>query len=246
MDLKRHTLLDITDQGREFILAELAGSGSESIRLREKYAQILLPQAAGARVPGIARREEGNPRSGLIPVGFSAPLSGIDGRLRVAAFVRQEDVSRSTTPYELLMLITAPPRNACNKALALVREQAKMLGLVIGVWGSAALELYTGLPCTHDESDLDLLVAAAPREVLSCFLQKIVSIETHLDLRIDVELDLANGYGVHLKELFGRSHTVLGKSLNDVALLPREQVLTELPQEDALHIRATTVEAQYG
>jgi phosphoribosyl-dephospho-CoA transferase len=246
MDLKRHTLLDITDQGREFILAELAGSEPESIRLREKYAQILLPQAAGARVPGIARREEGNPRPGLIPVGFSAPLSGNEGRLRLAAFVRQEDVSRSTSPYELLMLITAPPRNACYRALALAREQARVLGLVIGVWGSAALELYTGLPCTHDDSDLDLLVAAAPREVLSCFLQKIVSIETHLGLRIDVELDLANGYGVHLKELFGRRHTVLGKSLNDVALLPREQVLAELPQEEALHIRATAVEAQYG
>ena len=246
MDLKRHTLLDITDQGREFILADLAGRGSESGRLREKYAQILLPQVAGARVPGIARRAEGNPRPGLIPVGFSAPMTGTEGRLRVAAFVRQEDVLRSTSPYELLTLSTAPPRNACTKALALAREQARGLGLVIGVWGSAALELYTGLPCTHHDSDLDLLVAVAPRDVLSCFLQKIVSIETHLGLRIDVELELANGYGVHLKELFGPRQTVLGKSLNDVALLPREQVLAELPQDEALHIRATAMEVKYG
>jgi phosphoribosyl-dephospho-CoA transferase len=240
MDLKRHTLLDITDHGRDAILAELAGCGPESDMLRERYAQILLPKAAGARVPAIARREEGPLRPGFIPVGFSAPMIGREGRLRVAAFVREEDITRTTSPYELLVLLTAPPRNVCNRALASARVQAQALGLAIGVWGSAALELYTGLPCTHQDSDLDLLVAAAPREILYSFLYEIASIEAHLGLRIDVELELANGYGVHLKELFGRGLTVLGKSINDVVLLPRKQVLAELPQEESLHIRAVT------
>lgn len=238
MDLKRHALLDITDRGREAILAELSGTGPESGTLREKYAQFVLPHAAGARVPGIARREEGAPRPGLIPVGFSAPVAGNEGRLRVAAFVRQAEVLHITTPYELLSLSTVTPRNPCNTALVHAREQAKALGLVIGVWGSAALELYTGLPCTHQDSDLDLLVAVAPREALSCLLDKIAAIETRLGLRIDLELELANGYGVHLKELFGAGQTVLGKSLSDVVLLPREKILAELPQAGPLPHRA--------
>lgn len=238
MELKRHTLLDITDSGRKDILVELAGNGPDSDLLREKYAQILLPEEAGARVPAVVRREEGTLRPGFIPVGFSSPMVGHEGRLRVAAFVRQEDVLRTTSPYELLPLMTTPPRNACNTALALARNQARELALGLGVWGSAALELYTGLPCTHQDSDLDLLVAAAPREALAQFLLKIESIEAHLDLRIDVELDLASGYGVHLKELFGRGCTVLGKSLNDVVMFPREQIFAGLPQEEPIALRS--------
>jgi phosphoribosyl-dephospho-CoA transferase len=245
MDLKRHTMLDITDRGREYILAELSGDGPDSGLLMDKYAQILLPEKSGCRVPGIVRREEGTLRSGSIPIGFSSLMTGNEGRLRVAAFVRQEDVSRSTSPYELLSLMSAPPRNACNTALALVRNQARESGLVLGVWGSAALELYTGLPCTHQDSDLDLLVAVAPREALAHFLLKIESIEAHLDLRIDVELDLANGYGVHLKELFGSGRTVLGKSLIDVAMFPCEQIFAELPQGEPVHIHSSTV-GQHG
>ncbi len=246
MDVKRHTLLDITDRGREDILVELAGSGPDSGMLRKKYAQILLPEEAGARVPGIARREEGTLRPGFIPVGFSAPMINNEGRLRVAAFIREEDVVRTTSPYELLSLTAALPRNACNTALAHARDQAKGLHLVLGVWGSAALELYTGLPCTHQDSDLDLLVAVAPQQSLSLFLHKIESIEAHLNLRIDVELDLANGYGVHLKELFGQGRTVLGKSLTDVALLSRKQILAELPQEGFGQILSRAAGGQYG
>lgn len=239
IDLKRHTLLDINDSGREAMLARLAGDGPDSGMLREKYAQVLLPERAGARIPGIVRREEGGLYPDCVPVGFSAPLTGNAGRLRVAAFARHEDITQKTSPYELLTLPTAPPRNACTTALALAKSQAQRLNLVLGVWGSAALELYTGLPCTHQDSDLDILVAAAPQPALSQFLLKIKAIEEHLNLRIDVELDLVNGYGVHLKEIFGQGHTVLGKSLIDVALFSRQQLLAELPLEVPVEICST-------
>lgn len=230
MELKRHVLLDITDSGRQAILGELAGSGPDSSMLREQYSRVLLPEKAGARIPGIARREEGATRPGSIPVGFSAPLTGKAGRLRVAAFARQEDIARTTSPYELLSATTVLQRNASTTALGFAKSHAQVLGLVLGVWGSAALELYTGLQCTHPDSDLDLLVAAASRETLLRFLIEVESIEESLDLRIDVELDCPNGYGVHLKELFGPGGTVIGKSLTDVALFPCERILAELPQ----------------
>jgi len=246
MDVKRHTLLDITDSGRETILAELAGCGSDSAMLREKYAQVLLPEMAGARIPGVARREEGTLRPDCVPVGFSAPMAGNEGRLRMAAFVQQKDIVRITSPYDILSVVFSPPRNACITALALARSQAQTLGLVLGVWGSAALELYTGLPCTHSDSDLDLLVAAAPQDSLYRFLLKIESIEEHLDMRIDVEIDLPNGYGVNLKELFGQGRTVLGKSLADVAMLSRAQLLAELPQAGPAHVLSEEVRRTYG
>jgi len=246
MNLKRHTLLDITDSGREKILADLAGSGSDNAILREKYAQVLLPEKTGTRVPGVVRREDGALRPGYIPIGFSSPTTGTQGRLRMAAFVRQQDVVRITSPYDLLSLTKTPPRNACNTALALARSQARALGLVLGVWGSAALEIYTGLPCTHSDSDLDLLIKAAPREPLYRFLVKVKSIEKHLALRIDVEVDLPGGYGVNLKELFGQGRTVLGKSLDDVAMLSRQQVLAELPQEGAVPVLSEEARGTYA
>jgi hypothetical protein len=52
-------------------------------------------------------------------------------------------------------------------------------------------------------------------------------------VRIDVELELPNGYGVHLKELLGEGRMVIGKSINGVALIPREQILAELPHDSS-------------
>jgi phosphoribosyl-dephospho-CoA transferase len=227
MNWKRHTLVDLSDAGREAILAELAGSGAMSAILREKFGRVLLPERAGARVPGIIRREDGPSRLGCVPVGFSEPVSDGESRLRIAAFARLEDVVRVTSPYEIMSL-PVPRRTANTEGLIAARAQAESLSLVLGVWGSMAMELYTGLPCTRKGSDLDLLVAAAPQERLSVFMVAIKAIEERFDLRIDVELDLPNGYGVQLKELLGQGRTVLGKSITGVALFPRLEILAEL------------------
>lgn len=195
--------------------------------LLEKLGDLLLPERAGARIPGIVRREELAPRSGCVTVGFSGPLAGEYGRMRVAAFANLEHVERVTTPYELLSM-PIPLRTPSTRALAAARVEAKALGLDLGVWGSAALELYTALPYTHNDSDLDLLVTAASPVALSRFMLEINALEERFALRIDAEVDLPNGYGVHLKELLGQSCLILAKSLTGVELLPREQILADL------------------
>jgi phosphoribosyl-dephospho-CoA transferase len=228
MNWKRHTMVDISDSGREAILAELAGTGANSATLKERLGRVLLPELAGARIPGIVRREEAAPRLGCVPVGFSEPISNHSERLRLAAFARLQDVVRAVSPYEVISL-PIPQRTAGTEALIIAKARADSLGLTLGVWGSAAMELFTGLPCTRKDSDLDLLVAAASEERLSLFMAEIETLEERFSLRIDVEVDLPNGYGVQMKELLGEGHTVLGKSIADVALLPRDQTLAELP-----------------
>jgi phosphoribosyl-dephospho-CoA transferase len=229
---KRHTLIDVSDAGRQAILAELAGNGDNSDMLREKFGRVLLPEKSSVRVPGIVRREEVAPRTGHVPVGFCEPVSNGGERLRIAAFVRQEDIVKVTSPYDLISL-SIPLRTASTRALAAAGAYAEAHGLILGVWGSAAMEIYTGLSCTHEGSDLDLLVKAATRERLSRFLKEIGLMEEDLGLRIDVELDLPNGYGVQLKELFGKGRTIVGKSIDGVALLSREETMSELPLEMA-------------
>ena len=114
--LKRHTMVDVSDEGREFILTELAGGGNDSTVLRDKFGRILLPEKAGVRVPGIVRREEVSPRAGCVPVGFCEPVSRGEARLRIAAFARTEDVIRVVTPYELIST-DIPMRTASMTAL---------------------------------------------------------------------------------------------------------------------------------
>jgi phosphoribosyl-dephospho-CoA transferase len=228
MTWKRHTLVDITDAGR---LAALADHANDEGGLRvtsDQAAQVLLAERAGARIPGIVRRPDRTIPAACVPVGFCSPWVGPEGRLRIAAVVSREEVSRVTSPYALL-LAPLPERTPCLRVLAVVHRLAGRLGLALGVWGSAALEIYTGLPYTHQGSDLDLLVAPAPRKVLACFLGEIRALEERYALRVDVELDLPAGYGVQLKELFGEGRMVIGKSFVDVALLPRARVLSQLP-----------------
>jgi phosphoribosyl-dephospho-CoA transferase len=232
LNWKRHTLIDVSDAGREAILAELAGSGHESAVLREKFGRVLLPDLAGARVPGIVRREDLAPRLGCVPLGFSEPLSNGQGRMRIAAFARLTDVAVVTSPYEVT-LFPIPRRTFLTKAFEASCALAESLGIMLGVWGSLAIELYTGLPCTSEGSDLDLIVAAAPQERLSRFLTGIEDVEEIFRLRIDVELDLPSGYGIQLKEFFSQGRTVLGKGTMDVALLSREQILAELPYDSS-------------
>lgn len=224
MNWRRHILVDISDAGRVEILSELAG---DSPVLREKFGDILLPEKAGARVPGIVRREELNHRPDCLAVGFCGSTAAPEGRLRVAAFANPTDVVQVTTPFELMSL-PIPNRTPSTKALKEIKILADALGLDLGVWGSVALELYTGLPYTHNDSDVDLLVAAAPRNILSYLMRELKALEKFFAVRIDAEVDLPNGYGVHLKELLGQGRMVLGKNLAGVALFPREQILAEL------------------
>ena len=118
-----------------------------------------------------------------MPLGFSGASSNGEGRLRIAAFALLEDVVSVMIPYEMLSLPN-PRRTASTEA------QAESLGLVLGVWGSAAMELYTGLPFTREDSDLDLIVAATSEEKLSHFGVEVKAMGGRFGLRIDVEVDL--------------------------------------------------------
>lgn len=228
MAWKRHTLVDISDAGRKSLLATmLAEESARRISFRQ-VSELLLPEFAGARIPGIVRRADVALPAGAVAVGFSSPCAGPDGRLRLAATIDVANIVDVMSPYAL-MAMPISGRTRSLRTLQAAGELSGRLGLRLGVWGSAALEVCTGLPYTHQASDLDLLVAPAPLEVLTCFLKEMYKLEQQCALRIDIELDLSDGYGVQLKELMGSGRIILGKSLVDVALLSREHIWSQLP-----------------
>ncbi len=216
--LKRHDLVYVSARARAGILSALERqfAGAELALAQRVFTDT-------AEIPGIVRRAEVHP--GMVALGF-VPAQRLDGRrLRIAAVVPVAGVCRTVTPYAVLQRECAL-RTACMEAAAAVKLAAAHAGLEAGVLGSAALEIATGLPYTDAASDLDILLRPAPYAALRDFY---LGLQTACrGLRVDCELDLPNGYGVKLAEIFMDTRTVLGKSIQDVVLLARQTVLAFL------------------
>ena len=174
----------------------------------------------------------------LVAIGF-VHHKRIDGnRIRIGAFTAADDVVTIMTPYEVLTrrAFAFTTRNRCMQIVRQLYELADVFDLQIGVLGSAALELITGLPYTDENSDIDLIVKPAGYNRLLQFYRAAQACCS--DINMDFELDLPNGYGVKLAEIFMETQTVLGKSLEDVSLLNRKDVMQYLKSESLCSCQA--------
>lgn len=213
--LKRHDLVYLTTEGRRQALKQIAYrySGDELALVQQLFT-------GSVNVPGIIRRDDSD--NDGIALGF-VPCARIDGqRLRLGTFTNKDFIYKAQTPYDVLSE-SIIERTKCIQAAAYVKKLAANYCLEAGVLGSAALEIVTGLPYTDDASDLDILLKPASYDKLYGFYKKARQVLAGINM--DFELDLPNGYGVKLAEIFMETQTVLGKSLNDVNLLAKADVL---------------------
>lgn len=221
MKLCRHYLVEITNQGR---LDAYQNLGSDYTSARSKLIEALI---MNERIPGILRRaEEGYRKQGTVAVGFSSPQRYGKGqsRLRVPAFVPREEITKITSSYQVLMLPISG-RTPCLNALQEAKELAAELNIELGAWGSAGLEVYTGLPYTDHNSDLDLLVRGQNLQAIEQFYFSLKQLGEKYNCRLDPELDLPNGYGVKLSEFFMHTTELLGKSMKGVGLIPKQVIV---------------------
>lgn len=150
--------------------------------------------------------------------------------MKVAAFVVEEEIEASITPYALMKEKIAK-RNGAAKAFTEIAEFPAAREGKIGVVGSVAMEIVTGRPYTNAASDLDLLIRNVCCEESKTWYRQFVAVGEKYGVAVDVEVVLADGYGVKAAELFAgfsnfsKSSTVLGKSLRNVKLLNRQAVL---------------------
>lgn len=228
---KRHDLLDITDKGRCWASKHLALTGRLDEDLPEAV-KLIMEGHDGVKIPGIVRREDYEGIQGTIPVGFSSPFL-VDGRrIRVAAFVPPEEVVRTNSPYQVLEADFSS-RTPCLRAVAEMKEVAVDMGIKLGVWGSAGLEIYTGLPYTHTASDIDLLIGVAEMNCVLTFAKNALATGQRYGCRVDIEMDLPSGYGINILELLKGTDPILGKSLNGVELIHRSSVLNMCHETNA-------------
>lgn len=229
-DMNRHNLVEISEHGRKNIFNRIMKSvGSPCIPKAhlEDIKQLIVEGYSKVKVPGIIRRIDELEIKDGIAVGFSSPLLYDGRRLRIPAIITQNEIEKITTPYDTLKLHWEA-RNSCLEALKEIKEEAFKNGLKLGVWGSAGLEIYTKLPYTHKTSDLDLLLTNTDYIKILNFNNFLKKIKKEYRCNLDMELDLPNGYGIKVEELFMDTDYILAKGLYDVRLIPKQKILQNL------------------
>ncbi len=236
--LNRHDLAVLTPDGREWIAEAIASrwaAGRETLdsssrRLRLLCAEMLCLDSYRRPLPGIVRRREDAPVSaedgsivesgGVLALGFVFPNVADRRRLRVPCRVPLVYIEGVMEPDGVACLPFVP-RTPALRALAEMAESAD--GCRLGVWGSCALEIYTGYPYTDPRSDLDLLLLEADPGAVGRMLSAAERVRDHLSVRIDIEVRLPDGFGVNARELMEGGGLILAKGLSGVRLMPRDK-----------------------
>ncbi len=214
--LKRHDLVFLSQAAKDSIWQELS-------KVYKSTAYELLKDVlhSSIDIPAIIRRDDEQEK---VAVGFVHHQRINGNRLRIAGFAAEEEIERVMDPYDVLQrkIFTRELRTKCLKAAVKIYDLALAYGIHIGVLGSVSLELVTGLPYTDADSDLDFLIQPPSLGKLNAFYNDAKEIAPEVNM--DFEVEFPNGYGVKLAEVLMDTKTVLGKSLEDVKLLTRDEI----------------------
>ncbi len=224
MQTNRHDLVDLNAQGLAMALHSLAPVSGGAAALA--YMRRLIQGGTDRPLPGIVRRGEPELPPDAVAVGFSSPVATQGARRRAAAVVRPAGIARQTTPYTVFQLPFAGRSPALRAALAIRRIFAGQSS--IGIWGSAALEIYTGLPFTHAASDIDLVLRGVRAGEIRATVAEIDRAAGAAGVRADVEITLRSGMGINAREYLSEAPMLLAKSLRAVGLMPRAAALRAL------------------
>ncbi len=175
--------------------------------------------AAWARAgrPLVVRRYGPGEARDRIPLGL--PLPPADGKRRIGFVCCADDLRPFAAPTLRDARAAAPPywQPSLDALLAL----ADRLDLNPRPFGSLLWQTLTGLEYLGGASDLDLLwPVGAP--VPGALLDGLAAVASTAPMRIDGELLLADGTGIHWSELHAAppSGEVLAKSLDRIGLVP--------------------------
>ena len=207
-------MLWLSDAGKDYALHNIQ-SCIPPVNDSEKEALIF----SDPPVPAIVRRQE-TAEDKLLCIGFSS-FRVIDGtRLRIGCKVPLNCIVEHKTPFEVAAC--KKPKIPEYQFLDALVDAGKRHHIQVGVFGSAALQIVTGLSYLQKNSDLDIYLRhQGSRKDLELFYQQLTGYEKQFGITIDAEIEFPDQYGVKLKELFGPGKTVLGKGLYDVVLLEK-------------------------
>lgn len=215
---RRHDLLWPDAEGRRAALATarplLAGATREQV-------EALIGNPV---IPAIVSRQEER-HDGQLEAGFSSPEKYDGSRLRVAVLVPLDRVVKTATPFQVADWVTSVGEPLRQSILIELVEAAKKHDLTMGFFGSTALQAMTGLPYCDAGSDIDGYVkVAGSAPALSGFYRVVMELESESGIRIDIECEYEDVFGIKLKELFAGQKMVLAKGLHSAELFPAATV----------------------
>lgn len=198
------------------------------------HAQVFV-QWADNNWPVVVRRREADLPADMVALGMPLPPASTNNeKNRLAFVVHRDDITRSEDPIHLLDITAALPSHWQSAYQNFCKEIASQQ-LELRVFGSFAMQAFTGLPYLRDSSDIDLLFAPHTSPQLAAGLALLSHYAKLLPL--DGEIVFPSGRAVAWKEWLHVSASrkniyVLTKSVQTVALVCADILLSEL--EDTL------------
>lgn len=230
----RHTLIWLTEKGRFYAADHIMTQSWETLDTKACPSKIWKKELIlNPLIPGIICRQP-SAADNRLPVlqpesllaGFSHWRCENGSRLRMTASFETSAVHRSCSPFDLCKPDYHDRICRAYPQLEAIFSIAGRYGIKLGLFGSTALEWVTGYPYRHRNSDLDLCIRLTKDADLYCFGKALIELENRCSTRLDVEVAIADGYGIKLKELLSPSRTVLAKGLYDVKLLEKNTIFS--------------------
>jgi phosphoribosyl-dephospho-CoA transferase len=157
--------------------------------------------------------------SDLVRVGLAEPLAM--GKRRLAFLVPRTQLLRVEQGPTLAQALPNLPAHWQAGAAQLDVELTRH-AVDCRLYGSAAIDVLTGLKCLHDRSDLDLVMTPKNWSSVTTLCTKLHELSVALPgFKVDGEVRSPLGCDVHWLELFQQQQKVLAKSLTEVQLLER-------------------------
>ena len=214
----RHDMLVLDDAARAY--AQMAAPP-----LNPTLSESLIKEVIRSDIPAIVRRQDATGDAGILQVGFSSHLYREGTRVRIASAIPVNGVREIISPFDLFSRHRSSPPAPFHHMLEDLCRLATKTAVELGLYGSFALELLTGLPYTTSASDVDLCLRAGSRSALSSFHEAVTILEKRCGRHFDIELLCRDGTCLKLAELFSGQKTVLCKGLYGAELRPISQLL---------------------
>ncbi len=159
--------------------------------------------------------------TGQLRLGLAEPLSM--GKRRMAFQVSQHDVLRRGSGPTLAQALDHLP-SAWQADASRLLHVCQRFNIHCCLFGSAALQVATGLDCLHAGSDLDLIATPGDWTSAMALCETLHEISVAgAGFNMDAEIRSPYGDDVHWRELFQQENKVLAKSTSQVRLMEYDE-----------------------
>ncbi len=178
--------------------------------------------------PVIIRRRATDDAPGSIPAALPLPPS--HGKRRIAFSFRSDAGLAAIPPVHLCDATGAVPAD-WRPVVAALLELGASLGTSPRIFGALLWQHVTGLAYLSTGSDLDLLWQVPDGRAATALIDGLSRIEAGGPVRLDGELELADGAGVNWRELLAARHDpqrrVLAKTMDALELRAGSPILDD-------------------